>query len=111
MHLLRESSRGNWLVWSVLVSMAFGCDLGAQKQRATDEAHTTSAKESEAKLTNAKSEEERARIRAEAAAARQGALGVQSGRFAERRAPAAAPPPAAPASPAKASRVPKTPHC
>ncbi len=51
MHLLRASSRGQWLVWSVLVSMAFGCDLGAKKQLA-------------------KSEEERARIGAAAAAAR-----------------------------------------
>ena len=93
MNLLRESSRGKWFVWSVLVLVAFGCDR--------DQAHTTSraksgedplAKESEAKLLNAKAEVERARIRAEAAA--WSASGTAA---------SPTPPPTAPASSAKAS--------
>ena len=69
MRMLRESSRGKWLVWSVLVSMALGCELGARKQPADDEARTTPrAKGSDDKLASAKVEAERAQIRTAAGA-------------------------------------------
>src|SRR5262245_40797181 len=115
MHLLRESSRWNWLVLSVLVSVASGCDTAARKQVAADQAAASQAaaakavledrlravtRESEARLVNARSEEERTRIRAEAAAARQG---IQSAKAAHKRsAPmeAAKPAPMAVAEPA-----------
>ena len=93
MHLLRESSRWNGLVLSVLVSMASGCDGRAREQLAAEQAAASRAKgeenemrerlsaltrESEAKLASARTEEERARIREEAAAARQS---IQSSRI------------------------------
>ena len=102
MQLLRESSRWNWLVWSVLVSTALGCDSGAREQRAAERAAASRAEgeanamqervgaltaEMNAKLASAKTEEERARIRAEATAARHNIHGAGSAR---RKAPAAA---------------------
>jgi hypothetical protein len=95
MHLLRESSRWNGLFLSVLVSMAAGCH--DREKVAADQAAASRAKgeenamrerlgaltrESEAKLASAKTEEERARIRAEADSAR---LNIQSGRSVRRK--------------------------
>src|SRR5262245_46598605 len=40
MHLLRASSMGTWLVWSVLVSIAAGCNFSARKQPAAEEERT-----------------------------------------------------------------------
>jgi Ca-activated chloride channel family protein len=123
MHLLRQGSMGNWLVWSVVVAMASGCDVGTPKQVAAgavpeksrpgdrddamrEQQLRTVASESEAKLMTAKSEEERSRIRAEAAAARARAMSLGAHKSPARLAPSAAPAPveAAPPVAAYASR-------
>ena len=81
------------MVWSVLVSMVFGCDLGAPKRLAADEAQTTS---------RAKGGEDAVRVQRLRALA-EGEARLQSGRAMERPAVEPAPPPAAMASPVAAS--------